>query len=295
MLGLFGRVSHDETGENWVFFARQRGNEGGCSQQYHEYSVADPSRMTVALPTDGPSPSIRDGDARVNAFPGIAKWGAKIVGRDIVFTVNFPDVGNLDNPLAPMVWGEFRISYAQTSSLAPSAAAPRSGAPQKAQREPEGQQLSRFLMPQVVVPPPQRRRELPPRASAGALVRQRDQDEDELYLRPIIERLSPPQAEIFRQALGRQLRPQSETQISLAQRDDKIVELRAHHVSPSETREVIPVRRQPNTEIMSEHRRLWQALVRAVGGENAARGMLPQADPPRRIPSMTNATTPSIH
>jgi hypothetical protein len=113
VLGLMARVPNRSTATSdfWVFFARSRGDEGGCSQDLHDFSST--SSMQFLLPiAAAQNPQVVASSVQTS-FGGAGTWSATPLPDGLLVTVNFPPA--LQTPLftiSPVIYGELTINHA---------------------------------------------------------------------------------------------------------------------------------------------------------------------------------------
>jgi hypothetical protein len=111
VLGLMARVPNRSTpgSDFWVFFARTQGDEGGCSQDLHEF--VSTTSMEFLLPIRAAqNPAIAEANVKTNLDGG--SWTATSFPDGLLVKINFPPAVNLEPAIVtPMVWGELTISH----------------------------------------------------------------------------------------------------------------------------------------------------------------------------------------
>lgn len=111
VLGLMARVPNRSTptSDFWVFFARPQGDEGGCSQDLHQF--INMNTMEFLLPLGSAvNPNITASNVRAGR-PG-ASWSATQYDDGLLIAINFPPVvaaGPIN--ITPVVWGELTITH----------------------------------------------------------------------------------------------------------------------------------------------------------------------------------------
>lgn len=112
VLGLMARIpSHStSTSDFWVFFARPEGDEGGCSQDLHQFSSTTTMQFLLPLPA-AQKPTIANSNIKERGQGGW--WSATTYPDGLLVTIHLPSPQSTTFGVAsPLMWGELTINHA---------------------------------------------------------------------------------------------------------------------------------------------------------------------------------------
>jgi hypothetical protein len=111
VLGLMMRVPDRSTATSdlWVFFARTRGDEGGCSQDLHAFASTTNMRFLLPLPA-GQHAKLTTANVRGNGTGGA--FSLTQLPDGLLVSIDFPTAGSSGQQISSaMAWGELTIEH----------------------------------------------------------------------------------------------------------------------------------------------------------------------------------------